>query len=208
LRSKGGTAAKIFNPKALKFIVAASAGIPRRVNVLCHNAMLLAYAEGARQVTLKMAKAAVAEYQDLFTAAIRASSNENPTPRDGLRLSWIPGVTAVAAAAGLLIALMAFGPHFGKWSRHIVIPDSIESRDHTLMSPQSVAVTRASEAESASSSTTPIAVPDYTLSSDGADAALPEAAAAAAPGSASAKSAAKPTAVRLAKQRVTDDEGE
>jgi general secretion pathway protein A len=207
LRSKGGTAAKIFSPKALKFIVAASAGIPRRVNVLCHNAMLLAYAEGARQVTIKMAKAAIAEYQDLFTAAIKASSHENPTPRDGLRLSWLPGVTAVAAAAGLLLALMAFGPHFGKWSRHIAIPDSIESRDHTLMVPQTTAATHTSESESAASSTTPIAVPDYTLSSDDADTSA-ENSAPAAPGNAAAKSSSRPTAVRLAKQRVTDDEGE
>ena len=86
LRAKGGTSARIFKPKALNYIVAASAGIPRRVNVLCHNAMLLAYAEGAKVVTLKMAKAAVAEYQDLFTAAIKASSNENPDPSR----RWVP----------------------------------------------------------------------------------------------------------------------
>jgi general secretion pathway protein A len=198
LRSKGGSAAKIFNHKALKYLVAASAGVPRRVNVLCHNAMLLAYAAGAGQVTLKMAKEAVAEYQDLFTAAIKASSNKNPTPRDRFRLSWNPGVTAVAAAlAGLLIALMAFGPHLSKWNRRM--PEVNGSRDQTLVLPQSALITHRGVA----SSTTPIAVPDYRVSADGADPA-----AAASPSISSAKSKSKQTAVRLAKERANDDEGE
>jgi len=203
LRAKGGSAAKIFKPKALNYIVAASAGVPRRVNVLCHNAMLLAYAEGAKQVTLKMAKAAVAEYQDLFTAAIKASSNENPTPRDGgFRLGWIPGVTAVAAAvAGLLIAIVAFGPRLMRWNRHLPIPALSSPREQTLELPQTAVVTHP-EAE-ADSSTTPVAVPDYAASSDNIDSA-----AAAAPSIPSEKPKPKQTDVRLAKQPASDAEGE
>jgi type II secretory pathway predicted ATPase ExeA len=202
LRSKGGASTKIFNHKALKYIVAASAGIPRRVNVLCHNAMLLAYAAGAKQVTLKMAKDAVAEYQDLFTAAIKASSNENPTPRDGFRVTWNPGLTAAAAVfAGLLIALLAFGPHLGKGNRRMPIPETNGSRDQTLVLPQSALI--AHGAAEGSSSTTPIAVPDYTISPDSVDAA------ATAPANSSAtKPKSRRTAVRLAKQRVSDDEDE
>jgi type II secretory pathway predicted ATPase ExeA len=203
LRSKGGTAARIFNHKALKYIVAASAGIPRRVNVLCHNAMLLAYAAGARQVTLKMAKEAVADYQDLFNAAIRASSNEHPTPRDGSRLLWNSGVTAAAAAlvGGVaLVALLAFGPRLGNSNHRMPIPEVDLSRNQAMVLPQS-AVTAQAGAEA--SSTTPIAVPDYALSSDSAEPAT------AAPHIGSVKSKSKPTAVRLAKQRTSDDdEGE
>jgi general secretion pathway protein A len=203
LRSKGGSAAKIFNRKALKYIVAASAGVPRRVNLLCHNAMLLAYAAGARQVTLKMAQEAVAEYQDLFTAATKASSSENPKPRGGFSQFWNPGVTAIAAAlAGLLIALMAFGPHLSKWNRRVPIPEVNGSRDQTLVLPQSALIAHGG-AEGAASSTTPIAVPNSTVSPDGADRA-----AAASPSISSAKSKAKRTAVRLAKEPVSDDEGE
>ncbi len=203
LRSKGGTAAKVFSPKALKYIVSASAGVPRRVNVLCHNAMLLAYAEGARQVTLKMAKSAVAEYQDLFTAAIKASSNQNPTPRPGTRLGWVPGITAVAAAfAGLLIALIALVPHLGKWNRRMPIPEELSGgRERTPELPQS-ALSVSGNAQEASSSTTPIAVPDYTAS------AAEDAAVAPLPRVTSAKSKSKPNGVRLAKQHVSDDEGE
>lgn len=202
LRSKGGTSTKIFHPKALRYIVAASAGVPRRVNVLCHNAMLLAYAAGAKQVTLKMAKDAVAEYQDLFTAAIKASSNENPTPRDGgFRMTWNPGLTAVAATLALmLIALLAFGSHLGKWNRRLPIPDVSGSRDQTLVLPQSALLTHSGT----DSSTTPIAVPDYTSAAENTDPA-----AAASPSISAAKSKAKRTAVRLAKQHETDDdEGE
>jgi general secretion pathway protein A len=201
LRSKGGSAPKIFKPKALNYLVASSAGIPRRVNVLCHNAMLLAYAEGAKQVTLKMAKAAVAEYQDLFTAAIKASSTENPTPRaGGLRLGWIPGVTAAAAAiAGLLIAIIVFGSRLGHWTHEVV--ELNDPQDQTLELPQAAAVIPSEAA--ADSSTTPIAVPDYAAPADDSDSAT-----AASTDTSLEKPKSKQTDTRLAKQHVSDAEGE
>jgi len=202
LRSKGGTAGRIFHPKALKYIVNASAGIPRRVNVLCHNAMLLAYAAGTKQVTLKLAKEAVAEYQDLFTTAIKTSSNENPTPRDGTRKSWNPGLTAVAAVlACIVIALMAIGPRFGKWNHHPSATEAGATRDQTLILPQSTMMSR----EGSANSTAPIAVPDYTAPVDGNE---PAAAASSSISVTSTKS--KRSAVRLAKHQSTDedDEGE
>jgi len=201
LRSKGGSAGKIFNHKALKYIVAASAGVPRRVNVLCHNAMLLAYAAGAKQVTLKMAKEAVTDYQDLFSAAIKSSSQEHPLPRDGSGLLWNPGVTAAATLAGLLlIGLLAFGSHLGKLDHRMPIPEVNLSRDEALVLPQSAAMTQQADAVDSASSTTPIAVPDYTLPSESAERV------AAAPSIASAKTRSKTTAVRLAKQRMSDDD--
>ena len=215
LRSKGGVAGRIFKPKALKYIVAASAGIPRRVNVLCHNAMLLAYAEGAKQVTLKMAKAAVAEYQDLFSAAIRASSNENPTPRDGFRLGWFPGLTAAAAFAALIIALIAFGPRFPRWDRRMPIPElpaaQAEAPEVTPSKPALAADQSPGEfpdeslEESQSGSampTTPIAVPDYAAAPDGTDSVV-------VPQNVIAEKAkSKPAAERLAKQHASEGEGE
>lgn len=197
LRSKAGSAAKIFNRKALNYIVAASAGIPRRVNVLCHNAMLLAYAAGAKQVSLKMAKEAVAEYQDLFNAAVKASSNQNPTPRSGFGLGVGPGVTAAAAGFGALalIGFMAIAPHMSKWNRRLPIPEINAAHEQTaIAAPAAIARGDGSTA----SSTTPIAVPDYTLSPDETTAA---------PVIASEKPKSK-AAVRLAKQRVSADEGE
>ncbi len=198
LRAKGGAAPKIFKPKALKYIVAASAGVPRRVNVLCHNAMLLAYAEGAKLVTLKMAKAAVAEYQDLFSAAIKASSNENPTPRDGgFRLGWIPGVTAVAAAvAGLLIAIIAFGPRLDR-GNHRTIPEISATHDETLELPRNTLAPHVAAA--ANSSITPVEIPDYAMAPGDADSA--------ATSFSSDKPKSKQTDVRITKP-VADAEGE
>jgi general secretion pathway protein A len=199
LRAKGGTVAKIFHPKALRYIVAASAGIPRRVNVLCHNAMLLAYAAGAKQVSLKMAKEAVAEYQDLFTAALKASSNERPLPRDGLHLSWNPGVTALAAAlVSLLIALMVFGSHLG-WNRHVPIPDTGVSNEQAPSQQQAPMI--AHQHLDGAASAAPIAIPDNAASVDNS-----EPAAVASPSIASTTSKPKRSAVRLAKQRTSDED--
>jgi type II secretory pathway predicted ATPase ExeA len=203
LRAKGGSAGRIFHPKALKYIVAASAGVPRRVNVLCHNAMLLAYAAGAKQVTLKMAKEAVAEYQDLFTAAIKASSNENPTPRNGFRMWWNLGFTTVAAViACLVIALMAIGPRLNKWNHRASATEAGGVHDQTLVLPQSALMSHEG-AENSSSSRTPIAVPDYIGAAE-------EPAAAASPSISAANTKPKRSAVRLAKQHSNeeDDEGE
>jgi type II secretory pathway predicted ATPase ExeA len=209
LRSKGGTAAKIFNRKALQYMVAASAGVPRRVNVLCHNAMLLAYAAGAKQVSLKMAKDAVAEYQDLFAAAIKASSSGgHHAPgdgfrngfRNGFRTLWNPGVTAVAAAlVSLLFALMVFGSHLG-WNRHVAIPEFGAANDQTAAQSQ-VAPAAHRHLDGVESGNSQLAVPDYTASADNS-----EPAAVASPSIASITSKPKRSAVRLAKQRTSDDE--
>lgn len=199
LRSKGGTSAKAFKRNALKCLVAASAGIPRRVNVLCHNAMLLAYAAGAKQVTLKMAKEAVAEYNDLFTAAVKASSNENPRPRDGWKLGWIPGLTAAAAAiAGLVMALMAFSSYIGNWTHRA---EANGSREQTLVLPQS-AESRGSSEDRVSSATT-IAIPDYRVVPDGI-----EPAGAASTRTSSIGAGSKGAAMRLAKQHDSEEKDE
>ncbi len=164
--------------------------------------MLLAYAAGAKQVTLKMAKEAVAEYQDLFTAAIKASSNENPTPRNGFRMSWNFRRTAVAAViACLVIALMAIGPRLNKWNHRTSASEAGGAHDQTLVLPQSALMSH-DGAEDSSSSTTPIAVPDYTGGAE-------EPAAAASPSISAANTKSKRSAVRLAKQHSNEqDEGE
>ena len=46
LRSRGGDIERLFTRGAIRELSRASGGIPRRINVLCHNALLLAYAQG------------------------------------------------------------------------------------------------------------------------------------------------------------------
>jgi general secretion pathway protein A len=43
LRTKDGRSSDIFDSEALNYLLRHSAGIPRQINVLCHNAMLLAF---------------------------------------------------------------------------------------------------------------------------------------------------------------------
>ena len=67
LRAVNGTADGIFKRGALRYLVRHSGGIPRRINVLCHNAMLLAYSGDARMVDTRMVEGAVTEYDSLFS---------------------------------------------------------------------------------------------------------------------------------------------
>jgi type II secretory pathway predicted ATPase ExeA len=65
LRAQNGSA-RIFEPSALKYLIKAAAGIPRRLNVLCHNALLLTYSKKKNTVTLEDAREVVADYQGIF----------------------------------------------------------------------------------------------------------------------------------------------
>ena len=61
LQSNHGSASKIFSPGALRLITRESGGIPRQINMLCHNAMLIAYAAKAKRVETKAMKAALTD---------------------------------------------------------------------------------------------------------------------------------------------------
>lgn len=65
LQAQNGSA-RIFEPNALKCLIKAAAGIPRRLNVLCHNALLLAFSKKKSTVTLEVAREVVNDYERLF----------------------------------------------------------------------------------------------------------------------------------------------
>ncbi|MGA9723012.1 MAG: AAA family ATPase [Candidatus Binatus sp.] len=64
LEAQHGTS-QIFEPKALRVLVKAAAGIPRRLNVLCHNALLLAYSKDASKVTGHIAREVVKDFESI-----------------------------------------------------------------------------------------------------------------------------------------------
>ncbi len=72
VRLCGAPSDKLFAQRALDHIVRHSAGVPRRINALCHNALLLAYSGGVKQVRLAMAREALADYDDLGNAVKRS----------------------------------------------------------------------------------------------------------------------------------------
>ena len=80
LKAVNGGTEKIFKPGALRYLIRHGGGIPRRINVLCHNAMLLAYSGGARTVDTRMVEAAVTEYDSLFSALRSQAPGANDAP--------------------------------------------------------------------------------------------------------------------------------
>lgn len=109
LRAKGGAARRIFAAGALNCLIEHSYGIPRRINVLCHNAMLLGYAAGSKKVSVAMARSAVAEYEDL----IGANSLYMPAERGQMRGPLAPQPARVMrpgrwiARAALAVTMLA-----------------------------------------------------------------------------------------------------
>lgn len=93
LRARGGRSRDIFDSDALAYLLRHSNGIPRQINVLCHNAMLLAYSSEASRVALKAARAAVAEYGESLLGGFGAMTNP---------LKWQQS-SIVGAAFGLLL---------------------------------------------------------------------------------------------------------
>jgi type II secretory pathway predicted ATPase ExeA len=89
LHAQGGASAQIFEPGALRRLLQHSDGIPRKINLLCHNAMLLAYSAGAKKVSLKAAKKTAAEYDDSTRLSNQASSAPHPQKKPALTTSAI-----------------------------------------------------------------------------------------------------------------------
>jgi type II secretory pathway predicted ATPase ExeA/nucleoid-associated protein YgaU len=124
LAAQGGTARHIFKPKALRYLVDAAAGIPRRLNVLCHNALVLAFSKNASVVTMDMAVEVVNEYQSILGPSpaasapapvsvpvhVASSSAHNPILLDEKELAVAPHRKSIyAAGACAAVALIGFG---------------------------------------------------------------------------------------------------
>jgi type II secretory pathway predicted ATPase ExeA len=113
IRGHGGSPAAIFARGALLYLIDHSGGIPRRINVLCHNAMLLAYSAGRREVDLPSARAAVSEYENLFASARPFGSAQ---ARSASRLHRFLRAAAPVAAV-FALGLLSFGVTF-VWASH------------------------------------------------------------------------------------------
>jgi general secretion pathway protein A len=106
LRAVNGAANRIFKPRALRYLIRHSGGIPRRINVLCHNAMLLAYSGDARMVDTRMVEGAVTEYDSLFST-LRA---QVPGRRAAPIRRWL-GRVLEAVALRILALARTLNPH-------------------------------------------------------------------------------------------------
>jgi general secretion pathway protein A len=93
----GGDLKKVFTPLARWALLERARGIPRRANILFHNALLFAYGREAKRVTLPIALAAIREMNDHPLRRWRRLVLQNPAP------IWATaGVLALALVAGRL----------------------------------------------------------------------------------------------------------
>lgn len=63
LRSAGADRNDLFTPSALRKIWSASQGIPRVINVICDNAMMIAFAEGKQRISAAVTREAIRDLQ-------------------------------------------------------------------------------------------------------------------------------------------------
>ncbi len=93
LRGAGSERSDLFTQTALRKVWRASQGIPRVINVVCDNAMMIAFAEGKNRITASVTAAAVRDLEGQSRGAqVLASFKE-----------WLAAPTARYSLAGLAI---------------------------------------------------------------------------------------------------------
>src|SRR5262249_29037332 len=103
LSAQGGKSSAIFGRGALKCLLQRSDGLPRKINMLCHTAMLAAHNALERRVSYKTARKIAAEYH--HSVRIKKES--------GARLPALVLGTALAA-------LSLFGFVYHLWSDRVL----------------------------------------------------------------------------------------
>ena len=105
LRAYHGDIRRLFRRAALRELARSSAGIPRRINVLCHNALLLAYAQRAARVGAAHMREAARDYDNLLAGAAACASSAAQYAQRGRHLLF---KTAMVSAL-VVLALGASG---------------------------------------------------------------------------------------------------
>lgn len=113
LRAGGST--RLFEGDARDVLLAATEGLPRRINILCHNALLFAYGRGAKRVSLAVAQLAVAERSALLQGGAAALEPARivsaPQPR---RLPLAALALGVVVLLALALAVLRTTAWFSK----------------------------------------------------------------------------------------------
>ena len=103
-----GGSSDIFTETALRTIISRSAGIPRAVNILCHNAMLFAYGQAKSKVTRAMVLEAVHEKEGVGLVRTGSSLPRLPAmQRWSLEsATWAWNAAVLILAVGVSVALV------------------------------------------------------------------------------------------------------
>jgi len=105
LEAQNGTA-RIFDARALRHLVKAAAGIPRRLNVLCHNALVVAYSRNAETVTLGVAREVVNDYRSILGPSSHRQLAASRRAESAIRPH---GLLIRATGACAALAIVGFG---------------------------------------------------------------------------------------------------
>jgi type II secretory pathway predicted ATPase ExeA/phage tail protein X len=109
LSVQGSKCSAIFEPRALNHLLRRSDGIPRKINMLCHSAMLAAFYAGERKVSSRTAKKTAAEYHDSVGITNRKS---------GTRRLVMPALIVGTALASLLLLGFVYPNVWSDWLLH------------------------------------------------------------------------------------------
>src|ERR1700722_18811700 len=119
LRARGGDIETLFTRGAIKELMRSSGGIPRRINVLCHNALMLAFSEGEESASVLHMRDAIHDYDRLLasreSAPVKMAASVSEAIRSATRFarttrpaaSGRPAIRAAAAGAFAAICLLA-----------------------------------------------------------------------------------------------------
>lgn len=111
LAAQGGSG-RIFKANALRRLVETAGGVPRRLNVLCHNALVLAYSKNAELVTADIAAEVINDYRAIFRpspATPARSARRAQTPVESRDQSMVIPLEDGAAAVPRRISIYAAG---------------------------------------------------------------------------------------------------
>lgn len=126
LSAQGGKCSAIFETRALHRLLRRSDGIPRKINMLCHNAMTAAFHAGERKVSLRTARRVAAEYQDSVGVTTRKSEMLDRV---------MPALIAGGALASLLLLGFIYPHVWPDWLFHRTV--SSDKADEQAVRPDS-----------------------------------------------------------------------
>jgi type II secretory pathway predicted ATPase ExeA len=105
-----GGSMNIFSEPAIRTITSRSAGIPRAINILCHNAMLFAYGQTKDKIARSMVLEAVHEKEGDGLVRLSGHSNSTHLPSLPSRTlntpAWTWNAVFLILAVGLSIAMI------------------------------------------------------------------------------------------------------
>ena len=116
----------IFESSAMTTLFKLTQGVPRLINLICHHAMLAAYATGTKTVSARLVKAAAVEIFDI----------EKPKQKSSGRLGWgLVFCAVVALLAGVAFYADQLPTNTLINAQSVEVPVNVEINDETASQP-------------------------------------------------------------------------